>query len=416
MDYSEIFGFGIAIGLGFLIGIQRESEDEEIAGVRTFTFIALLGAISGKISAVTEQYSIIAVFAGALAVLLVISNYIQYKQNPAHSVGLTTELAVLLTFAIGAYIMVGDRLIAVIMGAVLTVLLHVKERLHTTIDRMERKDFNAIMTFVGISLIILPILPDKSFDQYEVVNPKEIWLIVVLIVGISIAGYFIYKLLGKKVGVISNGILGGLISSTATTVSYAKFAKQSKPMAKLAVFVILTASMISVIRVIVEIGIVAPAQLMEMIWPFAALAGVMTILCVIMYIIINQKTGDTAVPEPENPSQFKSALIFGLLYGVILFVVAFVKEKLGNNALLAVSILSGLTDVDAITLSLAKLVKQGNLETDTGWKYMTVGILSNMTFKGIMAYVIGGKVIAKWILINFGVILVAGILIILLWP
>jgi uncharacterized membrane protein (DUF4010 family) len=274
------------------------------------------------------------------------------------------------------------------------------------------------MTFVGISLIVLPVLPNESYDPFEVLNPKEIWMVVVLIVGISVLGYFLYKVLGAKVGVISNGILGGLISSTATTVSYSRFAKQSGNITRLAAFVIITASAISFIRVLVEVGIVVPQHLPAIMLPVSCIVLFMIILCIGMYVLIQQEKGkeQKEVPEPKNPAQFKSALVFGLLYGVILFVVAVVKAKMGNSALLAVSIISGLTDVDAITLSLSKLMGQGSLQTETGWKLIVVAGLSNLLFKGGMTYFLCGWKLFKWVGAAFGITIVFGLLLIWLWP
>jgi uncharacterized membrane protein (DUF4010 family) len=302
------------------------------------------------------------------------------------------------------------------IGGGVAFLLYLKSRLHTWIINLEDKDVSAIMTFAAISLIILPILPDQTYGPYDVLNPYDIWLIVVLIVGISVAGYFIYRLMGKNVGIVSNGILGGLISSTATTVSYARMAKQSKGIGVLAAFVILTASAISFVRIIFEIGVVAPGQIGSLVMPIAAVALVMILLSVVLFILINRNKQDSKIPEPENPAQFKSALVFGLLYGLILLAVAYTKAELGNEALYVVAIVSGLTDVDAITLSLSNLMKSGSLETQLGWKLIVLAGLSNMLFKGIMAVVLGGKQLVKWIVITFGITIIAGLLVLWLWP
>lgn len=416
MNYPDLFNLGIAIGLGFIIGVQRETENKEIAGVRTFTFISILGALTGMICQKTEQYYLIGAIALVLTLLIVISTYIKYKKNAKLKFGITTEIAILLTFLIGCFLVISDQLIGVICGAVVAVLLHIKNTLHDTINRMKQKEINAIMTFVGISLIVLPILPNQAYDRFEVLNPKEIWTVVVLIVGISVAGYFIYKLVGKKAGVISNGILGGLISSTATTVSYANFAKQSKEISKMAAFVILTASAVSFIRVVFEVGVIIPHKLPEMVLPLIVIILFMTIICVLLYRHMNKENEKLEAPKPKNPAQLKNAIIFGLLYGFILLVVAVTKDKIGNSALLLVSIISGLTDVDAITLSLSKLIQQGSLSANYGWKFMMIAGLSNLVFKGGMAYFIAGKKLFKWVGLTFGITIVFGVLLIWLWP
>ncbi|WP_339711744.1 MgtC/SapB family protein [uncultured Kriegella sp.] len=416
MDYKDITTLGIAFGLGLLVGLQREHADNKMAGVRTFTLIAVLGVIAGFLSRDLGNPFIIPVFGLALTALLVTANVIKLKKLTDPDVGQTTEVAVLLMFAISAYLVLGSQIIGIIVGGAMAVLLYVKEHLHSFIDKLKDKDLTAIMTFVGISLIVLPILPNKTFGPLDVLNLHNIWLMVVLIVGISVIGYFIYKFVGKKTGIISNGILGGLISSTATTVSYARKTKNTKALDKMAAFIITTASAIALVRVLIEVGIVIPEKLPQIILPLAVQFLLMGSICIGLFYLINRESTDETMPEPENPAQFKSALVFGLLYGLILLAVAFTEKEFGKDALYAVAIVSGLTDVDAITLSLSQLMKNGGLNTDTGWKLILLASLANLLFKGIMAAVLGTRQLAKWIFISFGISIIAGLLIMWLWP
>ncbi|BAO54511.1 MgtC/SapB family protein [Nonlabens marinus] len=415
MEYSDLYTLGIALGLGFLVGFQRQRDEKKMAGVRTYSLITILGTVLALIERESGNVWVLPVVGIGLTALMVSSTFIKSKSGDRDP-GLSTEVAALLMYAIGAYLVVGNQWIGVIVGGGVAFLLYLKSRLHSWIIDLEDKDVRAIMTFSAISLIILPVLPDQTYGPYDVLNPHDIWLIVVLIVGISVVGYFLYKVIGKNAGVISNGILGGLISSTATTVSYSRMAKQSNKVGSLAAFVILTASAVSFGRIIVEIGIVAPEQLGSIVLPIAVVAMVMVILSVVVFILIKRNKSDEEIPEPKNPAQFKSALTFGLLYGLILLAVAFAKTELGNDALYVVSVVSGLTDVDAITLSLSQLMKKGSLETSLGWQLIILAGLSNMLFKGIMAVTIGGKTLARWIVITFGITIVAGLLIIWLWP
>ena len=229
MNYDDIITLGIAFGLGMLVGLQRERTDSKIAGVRTFTLIAILGTVTGFLTRDFENPFILPAFGIAITAFMVIANVIKLKKLDGADVGQTTEVAALLMFAIGAYLVLGSQVIAVIVGGALAILLYVKEHLHDFIDRLKEKDLAAIMTFAGISLVVLPILPDETFGPLDVLNPKNIWLMVTLIVGISVVGYFIYKFVGKKVGIVSNGVLGGMISSTATTVSYSRMTANAIP-------------------------------------------------------------------------------------------------------------------------------------------------------------------------------------------
>ncbi|MBB6680483.1 MgtC/SapB family protein [Aequorivita sp. 609] len=416
MNYEDIITLAIGFGLGMLVGLQRQKSDHEMAGVRTFTLISLMGVVSAFLARDFNNPFILPVLGICLTALLVTANVIKLKKSNETDIGQTTEVAALLMFAVGAYLVMGDRVIAVIVGGSIAILLYLKEHLHGFIEKLEEKDLAAIMTFAGISLVILPLLPDKTFGPLDVLNPRNIWLMVTLIVGISVIGYFIYKFVGKKVGIISNGILGGLISSTATTVSYARKTKETKSINKLAAFVISAASAVAMVRVLVEVGVVVPEKFSELFLPLIAVFVVMAIICVGLFYIISKNGGDDKMPEPENPAQFKSALIFGLLYGAILLAVAFTKQEFGNDALYVVAIISGLTDVDAITLSLSQMMKSGGLNTSTGWRLILLASLSNLAFKGVMAAVLGTRQLAKWIGISFGITIAFGLTIMWLWP
>jgi uncharacterized membrane protein (DUF4010 family) len=416
MNYHDIVTLAIAFGLGMLVGLQRQKSDHEMAGVRTFTLIAIMGVISAFLARDFNNPFILPILGICLTALLVTANVIKLKKLNDTDVGQTTEVAALLMFAVGAYLVMGDRIIAVIVGGSMAILLYLKEHLHSFIEKLSEKDLAAIMTFAGISLIILPLLPDKTYGPLDVLNPQNIWLMVTLIVGISVVGYFIYKFVGKKVGIISNGILGGFISSTATTVSYARKTKDNNSINKMAAFVITAASAVALVRVLIEVSVVVPEKLPELLLPLITVLGLMVLLCVGLFYIISKNGGGEEMPEPENPAQFKSALVFGLLYGAILLAVAFTKQEFGKEALYVVAIISGLTDVDAITLSLSQMMKTEGLNTTTGWRLILLASLSNLLFKGITAAVLGTRQLAKWVGISFGITIVFGLLLMVLWP
>ena len=416
MDYHDLTTLGIAFGLGLLVGLQREKANSELAGVRTFTLIAILGVLAGFLSRDYQNPFILPVLGIALTSLLVAANFIKIKVFTNPDVGQTTEVAALMMFAIGAYLVMGDRVLGIIIGVSMSVLLYVKERLHGFINRLQEKDLSAIMTFAGISLVVLPILPNKTYGPYNVLNPQNIWLMITLIVGLSVLGYFIYKFVGKKLGIISNGVLGGLISSTATTVSYARKTVDTASISKMAAFVITVASAISLVRIMVEVGVVIPEKLPVILLPLMVEFVVIALICLGMFYSINKDSKDDTMPEPDNPADFKSALVFGLLYGAILLAVAFANAEFGDDALYLVAIISGLTDVDAITLSLSQLIKSDALNAATGWKLILLASLSNLAFKGVMAGILGSKQLAKWIALSFGIAIIVGIFLIWLWP
>ncbi|SRR6056297_2897713 len=416
MNYEDIITLGIALGLGLLVGMQREKTNNKLAGVRTFTLLAILGAFSGFITRDFDNLFIISALVIGITAFLVVGNILSKKGATDADFGQTTEIAALLMYLLGVYLVLGDQVIGVIAGGLMAVLLYAKEKIHGVIERLKSKDLSAIMTFTGISLVILPLLPNKTYGPFDVINPQNIWLMVTLIVGISVVGYFIYKFLGKKVGVLSNSILGGLISSTATTVSYAKITNEGDKIDKLSIFVIVGASAIALVRIVIEMGVVIPERLPEMIAPIAVQFIVMSLLCIFLFRRIQKGKSEGSMPEPKNPAQLKTAITFGLLYGVLLLAVAFAKEEFENEALYIVAIISGLTDVDAITLSLSQFIKQGNLDVDTGWRLILLASLSNLLFKGALAATFGTKQLAKWVGVSFGISIVAGLLLIWVWP
>ena len=415
MNYEDLITLGIAFGLGLLVGLQRQSSNDQMAGVRTFTLVAILGVVAGFLTRDFDNPYILPSFGLAVTSLMLMANYVQSKKLPDTSVGQTTEVALLLMFAIGAYLVLGDQVIAVVIGGSLAVLLYIKEILHNFIDSLKDKDLSAIMTFVGISLVILPVLPNETYGPLDVLNPHDIWLMVTLIVGISILGYFVYKWVGKKAGMISNGILGGVISSTATTVSYARYSKNSQSIGKVAAFVILAAVTVSIIRVIVEIGIVVPQKLPQLILPFVVLFVFMSILSVILFYTISKDNNQEEMPEPKNPAQFKSAFVFGILYGLILLAVAFTEQEFGDSGLYIVSIIGGLAKKDAITLSLANSIK-GGMATELGWRLIMTGVLANLAFKIVLVGVLGNRKLTIYLGAAMVLSIMAGLLMIWLWP
>jgi uncharacterized membrane protein (DUF4010 family) len=403
---------GLSLGLGLLVGLQREYASSKTAGIRTFPLITLTGTICGLLAKELDVWVLVAGFLGVISLLIIGS--IQKVKNKEEGTGITTEAAVLLMFSLGAYLVFGEPIVAVVLTGVTTVLLHFKTSLHGLVNKIGEQDLRAVMQFVLISMVILPVLPNTTYDLYKVLNPRDIWLMVVLIVAISLCGYFAYKLFGDKVGVLLGGVLGGLISSTATTVSYAKMAAGNVTPGKLAATVIITASTISLVRVLIEIRIVSPSSFMNLAFPLVAELVVMIILTGILSF--KQKKEVFKMQDQKNPAELKSAVIFGLLYAVINFLSAAANDKFGKEGLYVVSFLSGLTDMDAITLSTAKMTEQNRIDASLGWRLILIAFMSNLVFKGGIAMIIGGKGLGKTIAFLFGIAILTGLAILFIWP
>lgn len=414
MTYELLTIVAASLGLGLLVGLQREYEDQKIAGIRTFSLATLLGTAAALIGQKFESSWTVAAGFLSLTVLMVGANHLRNQDSRTIGIGQTTEVALLVMYGVGAYLVVGDLGVGIAIGGITALLLYLKSTLGSFVDRLDAKDLKAIMQFAAISLIVLPVLPNQSYGPYDVLNPYDIWLMVVLIVGLSLVGYFLYKWLGKNAGTISNGILGGLISSTATTVTFSRRSKDIEDGGRLAAFIIMAASTVAFIRVLVEVAVVTPQNFYIIAPPIVLEIIIMVGLCAALYWH-NQKEETEELPEPDNPAQFKSALIFGLLYGFILLAVAAAKDYYGQSGLYVVSIISGLTDVDAITLSLSNTLNRGEIDGETAWRLILIASLSNLVFKGAMAAVLGTKKLALYIAALFGISILAGALIVWLW-
>jgi uncharacterized membrane protein (DUF4010 family) len=413
MELSILFKqLAIALGLGLLVGLQREHADSRLAGIRTFPLVTILGVLCAMLA---QSFGGWVIAAGliALAGVIVVGNISKFRAGPADP-GLTTEIAMLLMYAVGAHVVVGPEAIAIAIGAGTAVLLQYKGELHGMARRLGDEDLRAIMQFVLISLVILPVLPNRTYGPYAVLNPREIWLMVVLIVGLSLAGYIAYKFFGERAGLLLGGILGGIISSTATTVSYARRSARDPETSPLASSVIMIASTVVFARVMLEIAVVQ-LSFLWLAWPPLA---VLLLLFIAMSGILWLKGRDaqSSMPVQENPSELKAALVFGLFYAIVLLAVAAAKAHFGDSGLYVVAAFSGLTDVDAITLSTAQLVGAGRLDPEQGWRIIVIALMSNVFFKGVTIAAIGHKKLLARIIWFYGIGLVSGILLMLVWP
>ncbi len=306
MDILVFQQLAVSLGLGLLLGLERERRGSVIGGIRTFPIISLFGTVCAQVGQTFGGW-VVAVGMLALAAIVVSANFAQVKKGTIDP-GMTTEVAALLLYGVGVLIVIGYLAAAVVIAGAMALLLHSKRPLHNFARAVGERDMRAIMQFVLLSLVILPILPSEDYGPYGVWNPFKIWLMVVLIVGISLGGYVAYKFFGARAGSLLGGIIGGMVSSTATTVSYSRRAASEAALAPLAAFVIMTASCISIVRVLVEIAAVAPAQFGAIALPLSGML-VLTILVAVALFLPSRKQG-AQMPEQKNPAELKPALIF----------------------------------------------------------------------------------------------------------
>ena len=412
MSSDGYIDLAIALGIGLLIGLQKERVDSPVAGLRTFALVSVFGAVSALISGTAGPWVVVA---GLLAVttFTVMGNVISMRGGSIDP-GQTTEVAIVLTFLLGALVVIGPREGAIVLGATVAMLLHLRDELKGWVARLSDRDVRAMMQFVVISLVVLPVLPDQTYGPYGVLNPREIWWMVVLIVGLNLIGYGAFRLLGEKVGTALAGILGGVVSSTATTVTYARIAKEDDEATPIAVVIVWIASGVVFVRVLVEIAVVAPAFLGAAAGPIAVMLLVVTVGTAAVWRTAKEKSAHPL--QPQNPSELKPALAFGALYAAVIFFVAAAQDFFGDAGLFAAAALSGISGMDAITLTTSQMVSRQAIDPGTGWRLIMVAGLSNLVFKLGLASALGSRAMATRLGALFTIATAAGAALIVFWP
>jgi uncharacterized membrane protein (DUF4010 family) len=390
--------------MGLLVGLQRQRTDARLAGFRTFPLVALLGALCGLLAQGFGGW----VVAGGLAALalVIVGGSFPLLKAGGGGPGVTTEVSMLVMFAVGALLIAGSIAVCAAVSGAVAVLLHLKPQMHRFAAAIGDRDFAAVMQFVLIFLVVLPLLPNRRYGPFMVLNPFRIWLMVVLIVGISLSGYIVYKFLGARAGAWASGIIGGLISSTATTVGVSRRAREQPGAPEPACFIILTASAIVFVRVGILIAVTAPRLLGAAIPFLATMFGVLSSLA---WMNLRSRAGRLdSIPAPRNPTELKPALVFGALYALVLVAVEAANVYLGRGGLYAAAAASGLTDMDAITLSVTQLADSTRIPPGTAWRLLLVASMANLAFKAAVVGVLAGRRLFRRIAASLGVAAIAG--------
>jgi len=387
---TQLLPLLVALALGMLIGLQRGWHERDtpaggrIAGIRTFGLLALSGALAGMLT--TPLGSGIAIAMG-LAVTLLLGLAHWLDSNNDHDYGITTVVAGVVTYLTGLLTILGDLSLAVAVAVITTIVLHFKQTLHQAMGHLSDSEMRGILQLALISAVLLPVLPNQSYGPWGALNPYEIWLMVVLIAGISLAAYFAMRLTGPNKGVLITSVLGGLASSTALTLSLARM-NARVPMPHLLSCGILLASAIMYPRILLEVAVINPALLPTLLPPMLA----MTLGCVLGAFLLWRKSESSAAINTgklaTQPFQLIPALKFGVLLVGILLIAHGIQEHMGEQGLWLVSIVAGLTDVDAITLTLARMA-QDSIGTDTAVTGITLAAITNTLVKGGLALFAG---------------------------
>ena len=409
MDETMMTGNGIdtlvqfltSLAIGLLIGLERERNPSAKAGLRTFALVAIFGTLTAMLASTTHSPWLLV--AGLCIVgFMIIAAYFN-NTNIEQDPGTTTIAALLLCYLLGALIWHGQSRLAIMLAITTTTLLYLKPELRGITQRLTRRDLISILQFLVLTFIILPILPNQNYGPYGAFNPYQAWMMVVLISGLSLAGYVALHWTGLRYGPALLGFLGGLVSSTATTLAYARYGRDNASMQRLSAAVILIASQVVLLRLLVVSVVISPAVLPSLLLPMGMGLAFGVVATLFGWKKL-QSDADLPLPTNSNPAELPTALSFALIYSVVLVAAAWLSDIAGNAGLYTVAAISGLTDVDAITLSSLRLFDLEKLSNHHAVMSIAIAFLTNMLFKFGLVFFIGGKQLASQVLPGFAAI------------
>lgn len=394
----------VAIGIGAVIGLERQysamKEDSKgFAGIRTFVFVTLLGFIAALFGFLISPWVYVALVFG-VSVLIGVSYWATATRGDH---GATTEFSSLLAFVLGSMSLLGLIEVSLMITVLVVLVLSSKFRIKTIVGMITAEEMYDFIRFVVIALLIFPFLPDQTFGPYDVLNPREIGWVVILTSGLGLAGYLLTKFLGSNRGILLGGIVGGLVSSTAVTWIYAKKSTANESLAASCATAILGASSIMFVRVLIWTSIFSEALFQKMLLPigivFLAAIGV----TLYIYFKRRSKTSENAEMPLKKALDLKGALVFGLIYTLILLVVSYANENLGTGGTIISSAIAGFSDIDAITISISKLAG-GSLDLRIASLAVLVASISNTLVKMGIGLYAGSKALRKNLAIGYGTV------------
>lgn len=367
---------GASLAIGLLIGLERERNPSAKAGVRTFALLALFGTLAAMLGEAGAGALAVPVGLAAVAATLIAAHL---RDGQREDSGTTTVAAACVCYLLGALAGIGETTIAGALGIGVTALLYFKPEIEGVSTALERHEQVSVLQFLVASFIVLPLLPDRGFGPYEVLNPRNVWLMVVLISGIGLASHMALRIAGERHGTLLTGILGGLVSSTATTVLYARRSAESDAMRPLAAVVVPLANLVPLARIALITGVLAPSLLVRLapVLGAAMAAG----LAVTALSMRGSRGASAPVPESRNPAELGVALRFAGLYAAVLLASAWLSDVAGSHGLYAAAAASGLVDIDPIVLSSLNLFAAARLGAAQAVVAIALAYASNVAFK-----------------------------------
>jgi uncharacterized membrane protein (DUF4010 family) len=380
---SDWLRLAVGLGVGLLIGLERERHPAAKAGVRTFALIALAGTLGAFADRALVGGWIVPVgLAGVVLMLIAAYWHIGADEEP----GTTTVIAAAVCYLLGVLAGVGETAIAGAIAIGVTVMLYFKPEIEGLSTALERREQVSVLQFLVVTFIVLPILPDRAYGPYEVLSPRSIWLMVVLISGIGLASYMALRLVGERHGALLAGALGGLVSSTATTVAYGRSSRDSAGAERLALLAVPVANLVPLVRVAVLCAVVAPG-LLGGIAPVLAAALAAGGAVHALSLRRDGGGGKVHAPETHNPAQIGTALQFGALYALVLLASAWLSDLAGSRGLYVAALVSGLADLDAISLTALNLFAGERAAARVAVITIALAYVANVVFKlGVLAW------------------------------
>lgn len=409
-EFDFLIRMLVTAGIGFVLGLEREfsqhSENSEVfAGLRTFTLVALFGFLAAYLG-VTFTYWIF--IAGFLGVVTIVSISYWVTSNKG-DIGSTTEFAVIFTFLLGGLVLVGNINLSLALTVIALVLLSLKLTFRTMIGQLSQKELYAFVRFVVVALLILPFLPDNYFGPYNIINPREVGWIIVLVSGIGFVGYILMKFLGTDRGILLTSILGGLVSSTLVTFTFSKNSKETPQLSQNYAVGIFAAATIMVVRIFLLVFIFNKEMLVELIIPLLILLLTAFGVAVFFY---KRQYGKPALIDKivlGDPLNIKNAVFFGIFYMGILLLVSYANHTYGTKGIYVSSAISALTDIDAIAISVSKLGGT-TMNILFAQNAILIATLSNTVVKIGIALFTGSQQLKKYVLVGYSCIFIAGII------
>jgi uncharacterized membrane protein (DUF4010 family) len=390
-DTSLLIRLAVALAIGLLIGLERgwkqreEAEGERTAGLRTYTLTAVLGALSAILTSYTS-----AVFLGLsfLGFALAFSAFSWLEAKSQHNFSVTSVIAGFLTFSLGAYAILGDLQVAIAASVIVTLVLALKQPLHSWLRRLTWLEIRSVLVLLAMTFLALPLLPNRTIDPWNAVNPAEIWLLAIIIAAISFAGYVAVRIMGSQAGVALAALAGGLASSTATTVTLARMAREHPAASPLLAGGILLSGSVMVARVLVVAGAVNNALLLPLAWPLGAAGATLVGAAGLLFFIYGKGSKEHPQLSIRNPFDLAMALQLAGLIAIISLLTKVISTSMGDAGLTVLAALSGVADVDAITLSLARLSRDG-IAITTAVLSIGIAVAVNTVVKAAMTFSLG---------------------------